>query len=152
MATALFERMDPVAPSPAEAKAAGEAIRHLNPLVHKDKPLRLLPEHSGDSFELPALAVGLLLRLLKDLAAGNAVTLIPIHAELTTQQVADLLGVSRPFVIKQLEEGKLPFRVVGTHRRVLFTDLMEYKRKMGVQRKDALQHLADQAQQEGHGY
>lgn len=148
----LIERMEPVAPSATDAKAAGEAVRRLSPLVRKNRPLRLAPERDGGAVELPPVAVELLLRLLNDLASGHAVTLIPIHAELTTQSAADLLGVSRPFIVKQLEEGKLPHRLVGTHRRILFKDLMEYKRKMDADRRDALQKLAGDAQENKLGY
>jgi excisionase family DNA binding protein len=94
----------------------------------------------------------LLVRLLSEMASGNAVTLIPVHAELTTQQAADLLGVSRPFVIKQIEEGKLPHRRIGTHRRVMFKDLMDFKRSLDVDRSKALDQLAAEAQKLRLGY
>lgn len=144
---AALKRMEPVAPSPADAKAAGEAVRRLNRLVQADQSLRLAPEADGVPVELPPVAVALLMRLLKDLAAGNAVTLIPIHAELTTQMAADLLGVSRPFVIKLIDENRLPHHMAGTHRRILFKDLMAYKRAMDAARDTALQELADDSQE-----
>jgi excisionase family DNA binding protein len=140
----------PTQPSETDIRLARESSRALGPLARQT--LRVHIEGRDQPVELPALAVRLLVDLLVEMAAGNAVTLIPIHAELTTQQAADLLGVSRPFVVNLLEAGKLPFHKVGTHRRIPFLDLMAYKQRMIGERKKAIDELADQAQALDLGY
>ena len=110
-------------PSEAEAVLAKETSRLLASRLQKGAPmqLRILDNDSpGGTVKLPASVVGLLVRILEEMARGNAVTLIPVHAELTTQEAADMLNVSRPSLIHLLDEGKIEFRRVGTHRRVRF--------------------------------
>lgn len=141
---------DPVAPTENDSRLAKESSRKLGP--HAQHALRVNIEGSDEVIELPALAVRLLVDLLAEMASGNAVTLIPVHAELTTQQAADLIGVSRPFMISQLEAGKIPFRKVGTHRRIPFLNLMAYKQRMDADRQKALDALAEQAQDLDMGY
>jgi excisionase family DNA binding protein len=91
---------------------------------------------------LPVAAVRLLGALLTELAKGNAVTLVPYHAELTTQEAANILNVSRPFVISLLESGQVPYHKVGTHRRIRFADLMIYKRRRDAESEKALREIA----------
>jgi excisionase family DNA binding protein len=139
-------------PSEAEAVLAKETSRLLASRLQKGAPmqLRILDNDSpGGTVKLPASAVGLLVRILEEMARGNAVTLIPVHAELTTQEAADMLNVSRPSLIHLLDEGKIEFRRVGTHRRVRFEALMNYKRRADAERRAVLEELAAYDQELG---
>jgi excisionase family DNA binding protein len=145
-----------VAPTTEEADLARQSSRALSRFAGREA-LRVRVQTKGNSREtesvtIPAPAVRLLLEILNQMAQGNAVTIIPIHAELTTQQAADVLNVSRPFVIKLIEDKALPCKMVGTHRRVLFSDLMAYKRAIDAERLKVLDELAAQAQELGMGY
>lgn len=102
--------------------------------------------------ELPTSALRLLVDILAELAGGNAVKVVPVHAELTTQEAADMLNVSRPHLIKLLEDGALPFHRTGKHRRVRFTELMQYKDARDRTSAEAMAELARQAQEAGMGY
>ena len=116
-------------PSASMAAEAGEAARALSTMLgRRSKHVSLHADGKCEArIVVPVEAFRLFVRILSEMANGNAVTIVPVHAELTTQQVADLLNVSRPFVVKLLEEGKVAFRTVGTRRRVRFHDLMAYK-------------------------
>ncbi|MGH8467310.1 MAG: helix-turn-helix domain-containing protein, partial [Pseudomonas sp.] len=104
------------------------------------------------AIHLPVAALQLLGDVLAALADGNAVTIVPVHAELTTQQAADLLNVSRPHLVKLLESGKLPFHRTGKHRRVRFNDLMGYKNSRDAESMKILDALTIEAQELGMGY
>lgn len=154
MAMLIPENFETVAPSDADARLALESSRLLaTRKLGKRSGIRL---RLGDGDEtpvvVPASAVRLFLHLLAEMSQGNAVTLIPTHAELTTQQAADLLNVSRPYVVKLLDEGKIPSRAVGKYRRVRFDDLMAYKRKDDEARAKVLDQLTAEAQELGMGY
>jgi excisionase family DNA binding protein len=102
--------------------------------------------------DLPAFAARLLIETLTALAEGHAVTVVPVPAELTTQQAADMLNVSRPYLIKLLDERKLPYRRVGNRRKVLLEDLLRYKRRDDRLRQDVLDELSREAQAIGLEY
>lgn len=101
---------------------------------------------------IPTSALRLLLEVLTEIGQGNAVSIIPIHAELTTQEAADVLNVSRPFLVQLLEKGDIPFHKTGTHRRVRYQDVMDYKNSIDGERRKALAELAAQAQELDMGY
>ena len=90
--------------------------------------------------------------ILEAMAAGQGVTIIPENAELTTVQAADVLNVSRPFLIKLLDEQKIPHRKVGKHRRIRMEDVMAYKASIDAQRESVLDQLATEAQERDMGY
>ena len=102
--------------------------------------------------ELPTSALRLLVDVLSELAEGNAVKVVPIHAELTTQEAADMLNVSRPHLVKLLESGALAFHKTGKHRRIRFADLMAFKTEQDRASAQAMEALAKQAQELQLGY
>ncbi len=138
-------------PSEADAVLAKETRRVLASRLRDGDPmqLRIVGGRSRETVSLPASAVRLLMRILEEMARGNAVTLIPVHAELTTQEAADLLNISRPSLIQLLDEGRIDYRRVGTHRRVRFDSLMKYKRQTDAARRAALAELAAYDQELG---
>lgn len=153
MSTLIPESFETVAPTEADTQLARDSSRRL--ATHKlgrRSSVRIQFVDDGEAFAVPASALRLLQHILTEMAQGNAVTLIPTHAELTTQQAADLLNVSRPYLVKLLEEGKIPFRAVGKYRRVRFDDLMAYKRKDDEARDRILDQLTAEAQELGMGY
>ena len=146
MSTILEKGTTP--PNEREMELARESSRKLSPFAHENLRVKI----EDQEVVLPAAAVNALVQILTDMAAGNAVTLIPIHAELSTQEAASLLNVSRPFLIKLLEEDRIKYRKVGTHRRVLYKDLLEYKQRSDTERDRALAELAADAQENKLGY
>ena len=138
-------------PSEADAALAKETGRVLASRLGDNNLVRLQIMDGGSraTVKLPAAAARLLVRILDEMARGNAVTLIPVHAELTTQEAADMLHISRPSLIQLLDEGKMEYRRVGTHRRVRFDALMRYKRQADAARRAVLAELAAYDQEIG---
>lgn len=156
MATLIPENFETVAPSRTDTELARESSRLLAAhKLGKRKSVRfqlLDDDKDSEPVLVPTSALKLFLHLLTEMSQGNSVTLIPTHAELTTQQAADLLNVSRPYVVKLLDEGRIPSRTVGKYRRVRFDDLMAYKRKDDEARAKILDQLTAEGQDLGMGY
>ncbi|RLS38577.1 MAG: DNA-binding protein [Planctomycetota bacterium] len=155
MSTLIPGIFETVAPSEADAVLAREssrllATRKLN--RRTSACIRFVDDGEGETVSVPTSALRLFLHLLTEMSQGHSVTLVPTHAELTTQQAADILNVSRPYVVKLLDEGKIPSRAVGKYRRVRFDDLMAYKRKDDDARAKILDQLTAEAQELGMGY
>lgn len=114
--------------------------------------LTLLIQGNADQLRLQDLPVevsGLVQAILSEVAQGHAVQIVAVHAELRTQEAADLLGVSRPHLVKLLDEGTIPHWKVGVHRRVRLQDVLDYRERRGKERQQALQQLADLDQELG---
>ena len=137
-------------PDQDEIRLARAMIEFLH--RHPGQELTISFGDNAEKLALPATAIRHLFEILEAVTEGSAVSVTPHTAELTTQQAADLLGVSRPFLIKQLEAGAVPFRKVGSHRRVRMSDLLAYKRATDRRRDEVLDELVDQAQDLDLGY
>ena len=150
--TALAHRQPP--PSVQEAALARSSGQSLARLIKKNRPLKLKVTNADQEqpIELPPGAALLLMDILEAMAAGRGITLIPENAELTTVQAADVLNVSRPFLIKLLAEKALPCRKVGAHRRIRMEDVMAYKARIDADREAILDQLVAEAQEHDMGY
>lgn len=133
-----------------EAKEAAAVLARAIKVGSLDFEIGSGPENAR--ITLPKGAARLLLTMLEEMAEGHAVTVLPLREELSTQEAAELLNVSRPFLVALLEKGDIPFRKVGKHRRVQLKDLLVYKEREDEARRQALDALASLAQDVNLGY
>jgi excisionase family DNA binding protein len=108
-----------------------------------------LVSSDGEELDIPESVYALLVRIVSEMDQGNGVTVLPVHAELTTQQAAGLLNVSRPYLVRLLQEGEIPFHAVGRHRRIYVKDLLEYKDRRDTRRRHLLKKMTREAQEAG---
>lgn len=140
-------------PSTTEVEQAKETSRVLARFSNQQLRIKVLDQDSNcEDIILPKFALQMLLDVLAQMSKGNAVSILPVHAELTTQDAANILNVSRPFLVGLLKDGAIPYKKVGTHRRILAKDLFDYKAKDDQQRLDALKELTSDAQELNLGY
>ena len=143
-------------PTPDEVAIAQESSRTLSAYLQTSADTQQIEivDDRGASHpvRVPMSALRLLVDVLTEIGDGNAVSIIPIHAELTSQEAADVLNVSRPFLVQLLERGEIPFHKTGTHRRVRYQDVMAYKERIDAERSKALDALSEQAQALRMGY
>ncbi len=118
----------------------------------KSNVVELSIQGSDEVVSIPLKALKLLKSIISNMAEGKSIALMPTDAEITTQQAAEILNVSRPHVIKLLEKGEIPFKKVGSHRRILLQDILEYEVKFKTKRRKQLNALAKEAQKLNLGY
>jgi excisionase family DNA binding protein len=118
-------------------------IRELNRMLQVGSAA--LVGTDGEHVRLPDAVYRLLKEIVRNMQLGRAIALVPENQQLTTQRAANLLGVSRPYLIKLLEAGELPYHKAGSHRRIYLKDLRDYQRRRDVERKAALDQIAKEA-------
>src|SRR3954469_19811861 len=141
--------LTPVQPDESDINTAVEALPHVKSYLaeHADSVIRLVvADDPEETLVVPRGAVELLAQVLAHMAAGQGVSVVPAHAELTTQQAAELLNVSRPFLIGLLDAGEIEYRKVGKHRRIKAGSLLAYKNHDDARRRAAADELAQLAQ------
>ncbi|HEV7350030.1 helix-turn-helix domain-containing protein [Telluribacter sp.] len=138
-------------PSKEEQKVAMEsytALAEVLESLHKDNP-EIEIEETKEKIRVPLKALKLLATILKATSQGKPISVVPIATEMTTQAAADLLGCSRPHLVKLLEEGEIEYTTIGKHRRVKFEDVMAYKKRMKAKQQELLIKLMNADEESG---
>ncbi len=141
-------------PEARDSDLAREALVRMRPALddmnlEDDEPVTITVAGGTEAIVVPKSVLDLLVRVLGAVSAGDGITVLPLHAELTTQQAADILNVSRPYLVKLLEDGRIEYRTVGTYRRVLAHSLMVYLKRDDGQRRSVADELTALAQEIG---
>lgn len=142
----------PIAPTEREADSVTKLRDFMDDAdVSSERPASLVSP-SGERLEIPTSIYRVLVAAVASMARGNPVSIIPFHHELTTQQAAEILNVSRPHLVKLLDEGAIPHRKTGSHRRIYFDDLMRYRDLRDAERRRALEELTRKSAEYGLEY
>jgi excisionase family DNA binding protein len=141
----------------AEQRIAANSLEMLamasnDMAASREKGVEILIQETGSLITIPKKALQLLFAIIQNMAEGQPVSLVPSNTELSTQQAADILSISRPHLVKLLEKGEMPFKKVGSHRRVMLKDLVAYEEKLVSERERQLDFLSKQAQDLNLGY
>ncbi len=150
----LIRRMSPVAAPPEQQAQVAALFRALEGMVHSSQrraPKCLLVGPKGESTVLPESVFYVLERVVEVLAHGDSITVVSVGREMTTQQAADLINVSRQYLVRLLDEGRIAFRKTGKHRRLRIEDVLEFKEKRDKDRRAGLRELSKMTQEFG-GY
>ncbi len=143
-------------PTTFEVEQAKESSRKLSKYMNVDRITLSVSSSDGegekDELIMPRHTLQLLLNVLSEISKGNAVSLVPHHQDLSTQEAANILNVSRPFFVRLLKNNVIPFRKIGSHRRVLLRDVVTYKHDIDRNRMSVLDELTKFSQEEGLGY
>ena len=143
-------------PTRRDQKIAQENLDAVEKVVQKHhsarKPIEIEITGEKTHIKIPPSAFRILNTILEFMAKGKAISIIPSETEVSTQQAAEILNVSRPYVVKLLEKGEIPFNKVGTHRRIKLKELEQYREKMVRERRKHLAELTKQAQELDMGY
>lgn len=139
---------EPITASESERPALKQ-MKGVLTAEYNDNSVPKLVGPTGEVIKLPRSVFYVLRQIVYHMMQGRAITIVPINKELTTQEAADILNVSRPYMVKLLEERKIPFVKVGTHRRIRFSDLMVYKQQRDAERAKGLTELTRMSQEFG---
>jgi excisionase family DNA binding protein len=148
-----IRRMTPVAAPPEQQPAVAKLRRVLGEasVTRKKRAACRLVGPSGEELELPESVFHVFARVAEVMARGDSITIVPVGRELTTQQAADLLNVSRQYLVRLLDQGRIPYTKTGKHRRIRIDDVLAFKKKRDRDREAALDDLAGMSEEAG-GY
>jgi excisionase family DNA binding protein len=141
-----------LSPDPSEQDELVELREQLTRIAGQRRPVARLVAPDGSEVEIPASAFAALRAVVRDMAQGLTITLIPHDKELTTKEAADILGVSRPFLVQLLDRGEIPYHRVGTHRRLRVEDVLGYRELRAKRRREQLRKLTELSEQVEGGY